>query len=713
MRKKIPKIFLSYSWKNFSVADQIDNDFQKLGIKLIRDVRDAEDFKSISDFIKRVGKSDYVIMLISDEYLKSKYCLSEVVELLYLDKFEKRALPILLENAETFYTPSKRTRYYRYWQKELTKISDISVAYQKSDFLLEKERIEFINLHLNEFFKKLTDTKAREFKDLKDENYFSLFSFVGFSQVPLLQMLIDISKHENAETRKLKIDDFIIKQPLFIPGLTLKASTCFELKQFSETKHCLKRIIDIDGNNPVALNDFGALLSNVDKAYDAAIAYFKKSIGVNPLNDTAYQNLGTVYNLKLEHIKAIDALRKALELNPTNTLTFFKLGKCYEEIKDFKKALDNYEKAIEIGTNNIEIYLADAAVRKTNFKDFSGALIVLKKALQIDSNNYEIYENLGTAHFRLNNYDEAIECFQKAIAINPKEVFPYRHIASINAIELHNFEMATKFYLKAIEVNPMLSEVYSELGFLNAEHLHDYFQAKWYYERALSIDADNAEINLRYATLLADHLGKREESKLYAEKALLLNPDEEVINHDYACLIINEDPNKALFHFERVLSINPNNQNALLNAATIHIKLQKNYVVAKEYLLKLIGLDYSYPFAHVNLASIYMHEKKYKLAKFHCQQQIKFYPDDYTSYVNLGAILNNDFNDPNTAKFYFEKSIELNSEYFLAHYNLGIVLEILGDITDSKNHFRKAKDLYNPETDLAEHWQRIVAELRT
>src|SRR4051812_19256236 len=97
-----PQIFLSYSWANKDIADAIDNDFKSVGITFQRDVRDVNYTESIKDFMHRIGKSDFVVMLISDEYIKSENCMYEVTELLGAHEFEKRILPVVLSNATIY-----------------------------------------------------------------------------------------------------------------------------------------------------------------------------------------------------------------------------------------------------------------------------------------------------------------------------------------------------------------------------------------------------------------------------------------------------------------------------------------------------------------------------------------------------------------------------------------------------------------------------------
>lgn len=78
IRNHPPDIFLSYSRKDEAIVNPIDRDFTAMGIRLKRDIRDIPFRADIKEFMNRVGKSDYVLMIISDSFLKLKYCMYEV-----------------------------------------------------------------------------------------------------------------------------------------------------------------------------------------------------------------------------------------------------------------------------------------------------------------------------------------------------------------------------------------------------------------------------------------------------------------------------------------------------------------------------------------------------------------------------------------------------------------------------------------------------------
>ncbi len=124
-----PEIFLSYAWGGESeqIVNDLDAAFQQKGILLIRDKRDLGFTGMISGFMQRIGVGKAVVTVISDKYLKSPYCMFELLEIYRNLNFQKRIFPIVLEDADIFnYT--KRLQYLEYWQD---KKKELDQAIQK------------------------------------------------------------------------------------------------------------------------------------------------------------------------------------------------------------------------------------------------------------------------------------------------------------------------------------------------------------------------------------------------------------------------------------------------------------------------------------------------------------------------------------------------------------------------------------------------------
>lgn len=70
-------------------------------------------------------------------------------------------------------------------------------------------------------------------------------------------------------------------------------------------------------------------------------------------------------------------------------------------------------------------------------------------------------------------YTTAIECFNKAIELNPNYAEAYHYLGSIYKWR-EDYDSAINYYQKAIEINPDYAEAYCDLGLVYAGKLnHD------------------------------------------------------------------------------------------------------------------------------------------------------------------------------------------------------------------------------------------------
>ena len=104
---KKPKIFLSYCHKDEEIADKVDNFFNSKNIKLTRDVRGAPAYTSLTKFMDTIRDHDYVIMLISDAYLKSTNCMYEVIQFIQEKKYIEKTFPIIIDKKADIFKKEK------------------------------------------------------------------------------------------------------------------------------------------------------------------------------------------------------------------------------------------------------------------------------------------------------------------------------------------------------------------------------------------------------------------------------------------------------------------------------------------------------------------------------------------------------------------------------------------------------------------------------
>lgn len=112
------KGFLSYAWKDTAYADKIDEALRESEIYITRDIRDLDIGTNLQEFMNRVEESTYVVVIISDAYLRSPNCMYEAVKIVSaLIRRQCLLLPIAV-NQELADKEVLET-YEKYWLEKL------------------------------------------------------------------------------------------------------------------------------------------------------------------------------------------------------------------------------------------------------------------------------------------------------------------------------------------------------------------------------------------------------------------------------------------------------------------------------------------------------------------------------------------------------------------------------------------------------------------
>lgn len=121
----VPEVFVSYAWTTDScaVVDNIQEEFEKQGIRLIRDREEIRYKNSIRDFMRRIGQGKCVVVVISEKYLKSENCMFEMIEISKAKNLRERIFPIVLPDAN-IYKATGRIRYVQHWESEIRELDE-------------------------------------------------------------------------------------------------------------------------------------------------------------------------------------------------------------------------------------------------------------------------------------------------------------------------------------------------------------------------------------------------------------------------------------------------------------------------------------------------------------------------------------------------------------------------------------------------------------
>jgi internalin A len=112
-----PEVFISYKWggDGEALVDEIQGKLDERGVLVTRDKSEVRYRDSIEQFMRRIGASKCVIVILSEEYLQSKNCMFELTEIAGRPEYASRVYPIVMRGADIF-DPISRLDYVKYWE---------------------------------------------------------------------------------------------------------------------------------------------------------------------------------------------------------------------------------------------------------------------------------------------------------------------------------------------------------------------------------------------------------------------------------------------------------------------------------------------------------------------------------------------------------------------------------------------------------------------
>ena len=154
-----PTVFLSYNWGSEKTADEVEKRLKPIA-NVLRDKTTIEPWGSISEFMKSIRKTDLVVVILSDAYLRSVACLYEIMQLLKDDNWISHSMFLVEDSAKGIYKSVDQIVYMNYWvserenlEKALEGINPALVTTQAD----ELRKIQLIQLNINDFMKSVSD----------------------------------------------------------------------------------------------------------------------------------------------------------------------------------------------------------------------------------------------------------------------------------------------------------------------------------------------------------------------------------------------------------------------------------------------------------------------------------------------------------------------------------------------------------------------------
>lgn len=288
----------------------------------------------------------------------------------------------------------------------------------------------------------------------------------------------------------------------------------------------------------------------------------------------------------------------------------------------------------------------------------------LTRVRQVDPEAYQAY--LKGRYFwnkrTSEGFNEAIECFNQTIAIDPSYAPAYAGLADCYNL-LSDYDVLSPMEAvprakaaaeRALAIDSTLAEAHASLGFASTRYNWDWIGAEREFQRAIELKPNYAIAHHWYALLLT-MMGRFQEAMIEINKAQNLDP---------LSLIINTNIGWLNF-FER------------------------NYDLAEEWLRRTLEMDPNFISAHVKLGWVYEQQGKYEQAIDQFKNVLALSMDE----TNVMALLGNSYaisGKRDAAKKIVDQLIEQSKHRYISPYWIAVIYACLGEKDNAFDWLKKA-----------------------
>jgi tetratricopeptide (TPR) repeat protein len=168
-----------------------------------------------------------------------------------------------------------------------------------------------------------------------------------------------------------------------------------------------------------------AFLLNALERSDEGVGLLTAMMGQHPDEPRLLQAIGNILRDQKSYEPAARFYSQAIEMigepSSEHWLYFYARGICYERIKQWEKAELDFKKALELnpGQASVMNYLGYSWVDQN--MHLEKAMDLIRDAVDREPNNGYYVDSLGWAHYKLGEYDAAVEQLEKAVELRPED----------------------------------------------------------------------------------------------------------------------------------------------------------------------------------------------------------------------------------------------------------------------------------------------------
>ncbi len=206
------------------------------------------------------------------------------------------------------------------------------------------------------------------------------------------------------------------------------------------------------------------------RRYPEAVEAFERAGALDPTNAQAFYNLALVHMQMGKYERAKEDLKRAIAVDDSVAAYHEKLGGVLMKLKDWKGAKEAFEKAIEKNPKLFKAYFRLARVLE-KLDDDQGALQRYTEAIEKGPRFIPAYQSLGRLYADLGYLDEAAQVLQEGLKVAPEgsdDEARLHHLLGTVYQQQKKYDQAIEQFRAALAINPGMSDALFSLGWTYA-----------------------------------------------------------------------------------------------------------------------------------------------------------------------------------------------------------------------------------------------------
>jgi len=357
-------------------------------------------------------------------------------------------------------------------------------------------------------------------------------------------------------------------------------------------------------NAAVIHNDLGMMYCRKGE-HPKALENFVAATDLEPTNSNYLKNLGDFhYSVMQDSRAALAVYKRLLALDPVNITVLTILGHLHLAAEELGEAKAYYQRVLDLEPGNAEIRgylenLGQTAGPATAFEQTNSPEVLYNQAQQMVEQGEAgaacrqleslvaaypehalAHNDLGVLYYQAGDKEKSLAAYQRAVALEPRNLTFKKNLADFKCIELQQVEAALEIYNEILAVEPDDLETLLAMGQV-CVMLGQVEDARHFLNQALAVEPWNTAIKQMIADVESGSLPSDAElpvEEMYAQATALVEKGETaqaltklqelaavhpalaVVQNDLGVLHYQAgDLENAARHYEKAVEIEPEN----------------------------------------------------------------------------------------------------------------------------------------------------------